>query len=67
MKEKREAKSTSTPCKEPYASDTLNPTLVDPTHVSVVGVVDGQGTTRSPGLSASPAEKKKKVEEKKSS
>ena len=34
--------------------------------MSVVGVVDGQGTVRSPGLSASRAEKKK-VEEKKSS
>ena len=35
-------------------------------HVSVVGVLDGQGTVRWPGLSATPAEKKKKVEDKKS-
>ena len=58
-KEKREAKSTSTPSKE-AESVTLGPTLVDPSHVSVVGVMDGQGTVRS------PAEKKKKVEDKKS-
>ena len=66
-KEKWEAKSTSTTSKEPTASDTLSPILVDPAHVSVLGVVDGQGTVRLPGLSAPPAEKKKKVEEKKSS
>ena len=34
--------------------------------VLVVGVVDGQGTVKSPSLSA-PAEKRKKVEEKKAS
>ena len=61
-KETREAKSTSTPSKE-VQSATLSPTLVDPINVSIVGVVDGQGTVRSPGLSA-PAEKKEKVEEK---
>ena len=46
-KEKREAK-TSTPAKD---SDTLSPTLVDPALVSVVGVVDGQGTSGASGLS----------------
>ena len=40
---------------------TLSPTLVDPTRVSVIRAVDGQHT----GLSAQPAEKKKKVEDKK--
>ena len=38
-KEKRDAKKSAT--------------LVDPTTVSVVGVMDGQGTIKSPGLSAS--------------
>ena len=33
--------------------------------MSVVGVVDGQSTSRSPGLSEQPAEKKKKKEDKK--
>ena len=65
-KAKQEAKSTSTPSKEPAASDTLSPTLVDPAHVSVLGDVQVQGTVRSPDLSAQPAEKKKKVEDKKS-
>ena len=51
-KEKREARST--PSKEPSTEDTLSPTLVDPALVSVVGVVDGQSTSRSPGLSAPP-------------
>ena len=63
-KEKREAKSSSTPSKHPAESVTLSPTLVDQAYVSVVGVVDGQGTVRLPSLSAQPAEKK--VEEKKS-
>ena len=58
-KEKREAK-TSTPAKD---SDTLSPTLVDPALVSVVGVVDGQGTSGASGLSG-PEEKKKKSEKK---
>ena len=35
------------------SSVTLSPTLVDPAHVSVIRVVDGQDT----GLSAQPAEK----------
>ena len=34
--------------------------------MSVVGVVDVQGSVRLPGLSTPPAEKKKKVEDKKS-
>ena len=64
-KEKRELKS-STPAKNPPSSDTtLSPTLVDPALVSVVGVVDGQSTSRSPGLSEQPVEKKKKKDDKK--
>ena len=64
-KEKRELKS-STPAKNPPVSDaTLSPTLVDPALVSVVGVVDGQSTFRSPGLSEQPVEKKKKRDDKK--
>ena len=63
-KEKQEAKS-SIPSREP-STDTLSPTLVDPALVSVVGVVDGQSTSRSPGLSA-PPEKKRKSDSKKSS
>ena len=60
LKEKRD--KSSTPSKDPSSSSvTLNSTLVDPAFVSVVGVVDGQET----GLSAQPAEKKKRVEEKK--
>ena len=64
-KEKREARST--PSKEPSAEDTLSPSLVDPSLVTVVGVVDGQSTSGSPALSAPPPEKKKKTESKKSS
>ena len=60
-KGKREAK-TSTRAKD---SDTLSPTLVDPALVSVVGVVDGQGTSGASGLSG-PEEKKKKSEKKSS-
>ena len=56
----------STPAKNPPSSDaTLSPTLVDPALVSVVGVVDGQSTSRSPGLSEQPVEKKKKKDDKK--
>ena len=59
-KEKRELKS-STPAKNPPSSDTtLSPTLVDPALMSVVGVVDGQSTSGSPGLSEQPAERRKK-------
>ena len=64
-KERRELKS-STPAKNPPTSDaTLSPTLVDPALVSVVWVVDGQSTSRSPGLSEQPVEKKKKKDDKK--
>ena len=64
-KEKHELKS-STPAKNPPSSDTtLSPTLVDLVLVSVVGVVDGQCTSRSPGLSEQPVEKKKKKDDKK--
>ena len=58
-KERKEAKS-STPIKD---SDTLSPTLVDPALVSVVGVVDGQGTSGASGLSG-PEEKRRKSEKK---
>ena len=63
-KEKRD-KAESTPKKDSSssASVTLSPTLVDPARVSVIRAVDGQDI----GLSAQPAEKKKKVEEKKKS
>ena len=64
-KEKRD-KTESTPSKKDSSSSTLvtlSPTLVDPARVSVIRAVDGQDT----GLSAQPAEKKKKVEEKKKS
>ena len=64
-KEKRD-KADSTPSKKDSSSSTLvtlSPTLVDPARVSVIRAVDGQDT----GLSAQPAEKKKKVEEKKKS
>ena len=56
----------STPGKNPPSSDaTLTPTLVDPALVLVVGVVDGQSTSRSPGLSEQLVEKKKKKDDKK--
>ena len=63
-KEKRESKS-STPAKKSSTDSTLSPTLVDPSSVTVMGVVDGQSTSRSPGLSDQPVEKKKKKEDKK--
>ena len=65
LKEKRD-KVESTPSKKDPSSSTsvtLSPTLVDPARVSVIRAVDGQDA----GLSAQPAEKKKKVEEKKKS
>ena len=65
-KEKRESKS-STPAKKSSTDSTLSPTLVDPSLVTVMGVVDGQSTPRSPGLSDQPVEKKKKKEDKKAS
>ena len=63
-KEKRD-KAESTPSKKDSSSSTsvtLSPTLVDPARVSVIRAVDRQDT----GLSAQPAEKKKKVEERRS-
>ena len=63
-KEKRELKS-STPAKNPPSDSTLSPTLVDPSLVTVMGVVDGQSTSGSPGLSEKSAEKKKKKEDQK--
>ena len=55
-KEKRD-KADTTPSKNaPTTKVTLSPTLVDPARVSVIRAVDGQDT----GLSAQPAEKKKK-------
>ena len=57
----------STPSKEPSTEDTLSPSLVDSSLVTVVGVVDGQSTSGSPALSAPPPEKKKKTDSKKSS
>ena len=63
LKEKRD-KSDTTPSKNASSTKvTLSPTPVDPTRVSVIRAVDGQDT----GLSAQPAEKKKKVEDKKKS
>ena len=62
-KEKRD-KADTTPSKNASSTKvTLSPTLVDPARVSVIRAVDGQDT----GLSAQPAEKKKKVEDKKKS
>ena len=62
-KEKRELKS-STPAKDPPSSDnTLSPTLVDPELVLVVGVVDGQSTSRSPGWSEQKEDKEGREKE----
>ena len=62
-KEKRD-KADTTPSKNASTTKvTLSPTLVDLARVSVIRAVDGQDT----GLSAQPAEKKKKVEDKKKS
>ena len=58
-KEKCEAKKielSSTPTK-----DAINPSLVDPPSVSVIGAVDGQGTLQSPGFSGPEENKAKKV------
>ena len=62
-KEKREQKS-STPAKNP-SDDTLSPTLVDPSLVTVMGVVDGQSASGLSDLSEKSAEKKKTKEDKK--
>ena len=67
LKKEKGNRSDTTPSKNPSSTSstsvTLSPTLVDPAQVSVIRAVDGQDT----GLSAQPAEKKKKVEEKKKS
>ena len=67
LKKENRDKSDTTPSKNASSSTTskvtLSPALVDPARVSVIRVVDGQDT----GLSAQPAEKKKKVEDKKKS
>ena len=63
LKEKRDEADT-TPSKNASSTKvTLSSTLVDPARVSVIRSVDGQDTV----LSAQPAEKKKKVEDKKKS
>ena len=63
LKEKCD-KADTTPSKNTSTTKvTLSPTLVDLARVSVIRAVDGQDT----GLSAQPAEKKKKVEDKKKS
>ena len=62
-KEKRDLKS-STPSKNPTSDNTLSPTLVDPSLVTVMGVVDGQSASGPPDLSEKPAEKKKTEEKK---
>ena len=62
-KEKRDQKS-STPAKNP-SDVALSPTLVDPSLVMVMGVVDGQSASGPSDLSEKPAEKKKKKEDKK--
>ena len=63
-KEKRDMKS-STPSKNPVTDDTLSPTLVDPSLVMVMGVVDGQSPARPSDLSDKPVKKRKKEEKKK--
>ena len=63
-KEKRDMKS-STPSKNPITDDTLSPTLVDPSLVTVMGVVDGQSPAGPSDLSDKPVEKRKKEEKKK--
>ena len=60
-KEKRD-KSDTTPSKNPSSSVTLSPTLVDPARVSVIRAVDGQDT----GLSAQPAEKRRRWKKRRS-
>ena len=63
-KEKRDMKS-STPSKNPVADNTLSPTLVDPSLVTVMGVVDGQSPSGPPDLSDKLVEKKKEEKKKK--
>ena len=62
-KEKRDQKS-STPAKN-HSDVALNPTLMDPSLVTVMGVVDGQPASGPSDLSEKSAEKKKKKEDKK--
>ena len=62
-KEKRDQKS-STPAKNP-SDVALSPTLVDPSLVTVMGVVDGQSASGLSDLSEKSAENKKKKEDKK--
>ena len=50
----------STPSKNPVTDDTLSPTLVDPSLVTVMGVVDGQSPAGPSDLSDKPVEKRKK-------
>ena len=57
-KEKREQKS-STPAKNP-SDVALSPTLVDPSLVTVMGVVDGQPASGPSDLSEKPAERKRR-------
>ena len=64
-KEKRDQKS-STPANNP-SDVALSPTLVDPSLVTVMGVVDGQPASGPSDLSEKSAEKKKKKEDKVSS
>ena len=46
----------STPTK-----DALNPSLVEPASVLIIGAVDGQGSLQSPGFSGPKEKKTKKV------
>ena len=60
-KEKRELKKASdTPTKDSNSS-----TLIDPSSVTVVGAVDGQGMVQSPGSSSSTKKKKSSSSDKK--
>ena len=54
----------STPSKNPVTDNTLSPTLVDMSLVTVMGVVDGQNPAGPPDLSDKPVEKRKKEEKK---
>ena len=58
MCESKKSEKTDTPSKSTFNTDSSS--LMEMALVSVVGVVDGQGTSRSPSLSG-PKEKKIKV------
>ena len=58
-KEKHEARKENLTSPTKDNSTSLNPSLVDPGSVSIIGAVDGQGTLQSPGHSE-PTEKKAK-------